>query len=259
MSDIWGRSMSFDLSGGLDGQNMSITLALVLTLLLASRFKNILDTKGSIAAGALGLVVGVLGHWSWLVILLAFLLSSHKATKLNWGEKSKYGFCESIDGSRGWYNVAANGSMPAIIAIYSFTQGNWGDMLWIFTASVAVATSDTWASEIGCLDKRVWMITTMKKCEPGVNGGISINGQFAAIAGSALIGIVALAAGWLPAGGDLTTGITMAAIVSLIGWLGCQMDSLLGAVFENRGLMTKGSVNAASIAFGVIVAWFIFL
>ena len=51
----------------------------------------------------------------------------------------------------------------------------------------------------------------------------------------------------------------MAAIVTLIGWLGCQVDSVLGAVFENRGLMTKGTVNAAAITFGVIVAWFIFL
>ena len=28
------------------------------------------------------------------------------------------------------------------------------------------------------------------------------------------------------------------------------MDSVLGAVLENRGLMTKGTVNAASILFG---------
>lgn len=251
--------MSFDLSGGLDGQNVSISIVLVIALLVASRFKNILDAQGSTAAGILGLIVGVLGHWSWLVILLAFLLSSHKATKWKWEEKSECGFCESIDGSRGWYNVVANGLIPALIAIYSFTQSNWGDMFWVFTASVAVATSDTWASEIGCLDKRVRMITTMKKCVPGVNGGFSPNGQLAAFAGSSLMALVALLIGWIIGGGDITVGIQMAVTVSIIGWVGCQVDSLLGAVLENRGLMTKGSVNFSAITFGVIVAWFIFL
>ena len=41
-------------------------------------------------------------------------------------------------------------------------------------------------------------------------------------------------------------------MIALIGWLGCQVDSVLGAVLENRGLMTKGTVNAAAIAFGII-------
>jgi len=35
-----------------------------------------------------------------------------------------------------------------------------------------------------------------------------------------------------------------------MGWTGCQVDSILGALLENRGLMTKGQVNLASIAFG---------
>ena len=44
-------------------------------------------------------------------------------------------------------------------------------------------------------------------------------------------------------------------LVAIIGWLGCQVDSILGAVFENRGLMTKGTVNAAAITFGIITMW----
>ena len=49
--------------------------------------------------------------------------------------------------------------------------------------------------------------------------------------------------------------IELALLVALIGWLGCQVDSLLGALLENRGLMTKGTVNAAAITFGIIVMW----
>ena len=44
-------------------------------------------------------------------------------------------------------------------------------------------------------------------------------------------------------------------MVAVIGWLGCQVDSILGAVLENRGLMNKGTVNAAAITFGIIAMW----
>ena len=53
----------------------------------------------------------------------------------------------------------------------------------------------------------------------------------------------------------LSKMLTLAAMVTVIGWLGCQVDSILGAVLENRGLMTKGTVNAAAITFGIIAMW----
>ena len=49
--------------------------------------------------------------------------------------------------------------------------------------------------------------------------------------------------------------LELAALVAVIGWLGYQVDSVLGAVLENRGLMTKGTVNAAAITFGIIAMW----
>ena len=44
-------------------------------------------------------------------------------------------------------------------------------------------------------------------------------------------------------------------MVAGIGFLGCQIDSVLGAVLENRGFLTKGSVNAISIISGVLLMW----
>ena len=87
----------------------------------------------------------------------------------------------------------------------------------------------------------------MKECDAGTNGGFSPNGQLAAAAGSVLIAILAFVA---------SQDILLAGLVALIGWLGCQIDSLLGAVLENRGLMTKGSVNAAAITFGILAMWY---
>jgi len=243
-------------TGGLESGNIVITTLLIIALVAASLRARILDTQGVVAAALLGFFVGCLGHWTWLLLLLCFLLSSHVATKWRFEEKTQRGLNESSDGHRGWINVAANGGMPALVALLAFVLGDWEHGLWMFAAAVAVATSDTWASEIGCLDDRVRMITTFKSCEAGVNGGFSPNGQLAAAAGGVLIGISALLSSMVMFSADLNTDIVLACIVAGLGFLGCQIDSVLGAVFENRGFLTKGSVNALSIIAGVALMWF---
>tara|TARA_B100000614_G_scaffold210876_1_gene194005 strand:+ start:1736 stop:2497 length:762 start_codon:yes stop_codon:yes gene_type:complete len=242
-------------SGGFVSGNIVVTTLLIVGLVAASLRARILDKNGVIAAALLGFFVGCLGHWTWLLLLLCFLLSSHVATKWRFEEKTERGLNESSDGHRGWINVAANGGMPALVALLAFVLEDWDHGLWMFAAAVAVATSDTWASEIGCLDDRVRMITTLKPCEAGVNGGFSPNGQMAAASGGILIGASALIAGLVMFSLDLSDGLLLAGVVAGLGFLGCQIDSVLGAVLENRGFLTKGSVNALSIIAGVALMW----
>tara|TARA_B100001079_G_scaffold268975_1_gene280330 strand:+ start:306 stop:1067 length:762 start_codon:yes stop_codon:yes gene_type:complete len=242
-------------SGGFVSGNIVVTTLLIIGLVAASLRARILDKNGVIAAALLGFFVGCLGHWTWLLLLLCFLLSSHVATKWRFEEKTERGLNESSDGHRGWINVAANGGMPALVALLAFVLEDWDHGLWMFAAAVAVATSDTWASEIGCLDDRVRMITTLKPCEAGVNGGFSPNGQMAAASGGILIGASALVAGLVMFSLELSDGLLLAGIVAGLGFLGCQIDSVLGAVLENRGFLTKGSVNALSIIAGVALMW----
>lgn len=242
-------------SGGFVSGNIIITTLLIIALISASLRARILDKNGVIAAALLGFFVGSLGHWTWLLLLLCFLLSSHVATKWRFEEKTARGLNESSDGHRGWINVAANGGMPALVALLAFVLEDWEHGLWMFAAAVAVATSDTWASEIGCLDNRVRMITTFKPCEAGVNGGFSPNGQLAAAVGGILIGISALIASLVMFSLEIGESIQLAGVVAGLGFIGCQIDSLLGAVLENRGFLTKGSVNALSIIAGVGLMW----
>ena len=231
---------------GLTQGNMLVTFGIVGVLILISEKYRVLDRLGVYAAAALGIIVGALGHWTWLVILLGFLGTAHKATKWRFEEKASKGLSESSDGHRSWGNVVANGGLPGLVAIISFILDDHENGLWLFSAAVSVAAADTFASEIGCLDNRVRMITTLKKCEPGLNGGFSPNGQIAALVGSTIIAILAFAS---------EANVELAALVAVIGWLGCQVDSILGAVLENRGLMTKGTVNAAAITSGIIAMW----
>lgn len=245
------------LTGGLNQGNLIVTSIIILGLVTVSSKAKMLDKAGVIAAAILGLTVGGLGHWSWLIILLGFLLSAHKATKWRFEEKLQRGMSESEDGHRSYGNVIANGGLPGLVAIFAWATGDWENGLWMFSAAVAVAASDTFASEIGCLDDNVRMITTFKKCKAGLNGGFSPSGQKAALAGSALIGVLSFPA-WYLTTSDLVlqTGLILSLAVIAIGWLGCQMDSLLGAVLENRGFLTKGGVNGIAITFGFMLMSF---
>ena len=241
-------------SSGPNTGNLVVTAGLVVFLLVMSSRAKMLDSMGSKTAAGLGLIVGGLGHWTWLLILLGFLLSSHKATKWRFDEKKALGLSESSDGHRGWTNVVANGAIPGLICIYAYLSDDWATVVWLFGAAVAVAASDTFASEIGCLDPRVRMITTFKPCEQGENGGFSPNGQLAAAVGSSVVAVLTYIAWWLTAPNDgAVNGAQLCAVLAVIGWLGCQIDSYLGALLENRGYMSKGAVNASAITGGVLL------
>ena len=246
--------MNLEMVGGFNQTNLLISVALVMVLMVISRIRKILNESGTWAAAIMGLVVAIGGHWTWLITLLAFLSAGFFVTRWRYDEKKEMGFNEGEDGERDWTNVISNGGVPMLISLYAFMTEDWQELLPIFVASVAVATSDTFASEVGCLDKRVYMITTLKKCEPGLNGGFSPNGQIAALVGALLISFVATALGMLVGAEALSSPVEFIVSISIIGFLGCQVDSLLGALLENRGYIGKGTVNTLAIATGAIIA-----
>ena len=246
--------MNLEMVGGFNQTNLLISVALVMILMVISRIRKILNESGTWAAAIMGLVVAIGGHWTWLVTLLAFLSAGFFVTRWRYDEKKEMGFNEGEDGERDWTNVISNGGVPMLISLYAFITEDWQELLPIFVASVAVATSDTFASEVGCLDKRVYMITTLKKCEPGLNGGFSPNGLIAALVGALLISLVAMALGMLVGAEALSSPVEFIVSISIIGFLGCQVDSLLGALLENRGYIGKGTVNTLAIATGAIIA-----
>ncbi len=246
--------MEFEMVGGFDQTNLLISFGLILVLIIISRLRHILNEEGTWAAAALGLGVAIAGHWSWLLILLSFLGTGFAATRWRYEEKVEKGLHEMAEGERGWTNVVANGGVPLIVSIIATVTGDWETMFPIFTVAVAVAASDTFASELGSLDERVFMITTMKRCEQGINGGFSSTGQLAAMAGALLIAVVGLVLGTLVGADAVASPSEFILSVTIIGFIGCQIDSLFGAILENRGLIGKGTVNALAIGSGALIA-----
>lgn len=252
MTSTFAQEIGITMDIGDDG---IISIILVLALLLLSRFRDLLDNSGLIAATITGLTVSLMGHWTWLVTLFTFLVIGSLATKWRIDEKKLLSLEEANEGLRSWRNVLANGGAVSLVAIYNYI--NPGEE-WIYIAAIAsisVALSDTLASEIGSLDNRTRSITTLQSVPAGTNGGMSPTGTVAALVGAIVISIVGVI---FSPDNLIISEIELFLLLTLIGWLGCQVDSLLGALLENRGYLGKHSVNFIATLSGSLMAIFFY-
>lgn len=213
---------------------------------LVSYGMRVLDVPGSVLAFAMALVIVLSpGGYLWLLLLIGFVLFGFVVTKMFWLRKEQMGVAEGTRGVRGWRNVAANGLVPAILALLAIWVPK-EHVLVGFVAAIATASSDTFASELGVLSNRVYLLVEpWKKVPRGTNGGVSNWGHLMALVGAAAPSLVAVPLVGLP--------WTLVWVPIVAGWLGCQVDSVLGWLFEEeRGraisLLTKSDVNFLSIA-----------
>ncbi len=238
-----------------------LIIIICFTLSFLAHRKSILTKNGSIGAFFVGIIIGIMGHITWVILLLIFFLTSFLATKYKFEYKKTKGLQEGKGGERGLKNVLANGAVPVLIAILSFVSEHYsyldkGTWSIIFISSIAVAASDTLASELGVISDKVYLITNGKRVKAGVDGGISALGQMAAFiaaAYTAALGFLAFTYF------DLIDQCWCFVIplVTFIGFLGCQVDSVFGATLETKGILTKLTNNLSSIAIGAIIAWWI--
>ncbi len=221
--------------------------------------RHLLDLPGTAAAVVVGLVIGILGHPTWLFVLLVYMVSSFAATKYRFERKLQMGVAEGTRGERSWRNVVDNGGVPAAVAAVTglypaaFPPGTSG---LVFLTAIAVAAADTMASEIGVLSKEAVLIThPHRRVEAGTNGGVSMLGHGAAAFAGAYVAVT----GYLLFGAFAPSTMQVAPpfllVPAVLGFVGCQLDSLMGATFELGGRMTKGWVNFLSIASSTGLAW----
>ena len=228
-----------------------ISIILVSALLLVSKLRDMLDSSGLLAAMGVGLTVSLLGHWTWLVILVVFLFVGSMATKWRFEEKRALSIQESNEGARGWRNVMANGAAASLVAVLAwFGEGDWYFLA--VACTVSVALSDTLASEIGSLDPRTRSIITLEAVPPGTNGGMSPTGTAAALLGALLIAAVSVLLA--PVYGEPMSAASIFVVVTIVGWLGCQVDSILGELLENKGYIGKHTVNFLATLSGAAMA-----
>jgi uncharacterized protein (TIGR00297 family) len=231
-------------------------LLLVLTLCgvlsIVSYRLRLLDASGSLAAFGMGVIIGSFGSINWLILLIAFALAGFVVTKYKFEQKASEGLQEGTKGERNYLNVVANGLVPAAIAVISFALGEKDSPMarLVYLCAIAEAASDTIASELGVLSPRVKLITTFRPVPPGTNGGISAYGTAWAFLGATLASLLGWAILFPMEWPDLRLLIPI-----LTGFLGCNIDSLIGATWEREGRISKLGNNMVSMAVAAIVGF----
>ena len=254
--------MALDLVG-----TAVVSTALCGVLCYLAYVKDVLTLDGTVAAFAVGMVIGILGDVTWLLVLLFFLLSSFLATRYKFALKKAMGVQEGVKGERRATNVLANGIAPMVAAILSFTNPSWFPRTVsgvVFLSAIAVAGADTLASEIGVLQRKAYLITTFQRVQPGTDGGISWLGQTCAVGAALYTAVV----GWFVLG-DLARvyGLSptvpvipsLLLIPAVVGFVGCQIDSVIGATLERKGIVNKKTTNLLATSAGAILSYLILL
>ena len=240
----------------------SISLILCILLALFAYLRGILDSSGSLAAFTIGIVIAIFGNIYWLLTLISFLIVTFIVTKLGFSNKQSKGVAQGKHGERNARNVLANGMLPALIPILIPWLG-WKVTGLLFIVCISEAASDSFANEVGVLSDKAYLITNLRKrVKAGTHGGISVQGELAGLAGA----IIPATFGWvliseynkslIPITDIAQMPMTAMTLVLpiLLGFLGCHIDSVLGATLQLKKLISNDTVNFLSITFTFIIA-----
>jgi len=228
----------------------------VVLAFLAYRYK-IADVSALFSAAVLGVLIILFTNLWWYILLVAFFIFGGGCTKYKFKQKKAAGLAESKTGIRSYENVFSNSIWALIIAVlygilYQHPDFGWlaAPLVFAYVGAVATATGDTMASEIGVTAKGpTYMITNFRKARPGEDGGVSLLGEFAALVGSVVIGLMAFGFGIID-----SLGLSLLVAVAG-GFLGTNIDSILGAVLQKRGYLTNSGVNIVSTLLGAIISF----
>jgi uncharacterized protein (TIGR00297 family) len=215
----------------------------------AFRFKTA-DLSGLFSTSLIGIILIVFADARWFLIMLSFFILGSISTRYRYEFKKKIGVEQGRGGARGYRNVFANGIVAAAAAVLYgvFVRP---EFIVLYMGCVATAAADTMASEIGVTGGTPYMITTFKKVPIGTNGGVTATGEFVAIAGGFGVCLVAL----------LLNVITpwMLLLCTIAGFVGTNIDSIVGATLENRGFLGNAGTNLLATLGGGLFALALFV
>lgn len=207
------------------------------------------SVEGMLSGVLLCLLTVVLGGPEWFVLLVSFYAIGGLSTKYRYETKKARGVAEENAGARGTGNVLGN-SAVALAALLGYAAAAHlpvGPELFFyaFAGSLAAAMGDTLSSEFGGLFDDPRLVTTGERVPPGTDGAVTWQGEVAGIAGSALVGLVAVAL--------FPVGAVAGGVVAAGGVAGMTVDSLLGATVEGDRIENE-AVNLLATLGGAVAS-----
>ncbi|GMH87644.1 hypothetical protein TrST_g6000 [Triparma strigata] len=228
----------------------------LLFALSTNKISNHLTPSGLVHAFILASGLSSFGgwtHWSTAVCYFTFGVS---VTKFRMSEKTAKGIAEGRRGRRGPENVWGSAAVALVCSLCSaFADATTGEcfrvskQLWelAFVSAFATKLADTFASEIGKgFGKTTFLITTLKKVDPGTEGAVSAEGTAAAVVGGALLAAFALALG-------VINSKRAFMIATVAAFFATNIESVIGATIQ-KGWMTNEVVNFVNTLVGAVTA-----
>lgn len=166
----------------------------------------------------------------WLLPLLCFFVSSVVIGKLFPSASTATDAKHARP--RDAMQVGANGG-PYVLLCLLFPPVNYlgvGMSIWELSllCLAAIATADTWSSEIGQYFRWPTVdLMTWKKVPPGLSGGVSLPGMVAGLFGATLIAMLGYGLVSIPHFSGLV-------LVAVFGFIGMLIDSLIGSLFQAK-------------------------
>ncbi len=223
------------------------------------------NVSGALGGWLLGAILIFGAGWPMYVALLAFFIIGTAATKLGYQRKAKLGLAQEGGGRRGFSHAFSNVGVAAIcsIAVSRLSRVDIDPLQWMMLAylmgiaSLATATADTTASEIGQLiGRRAFLPLTLKRVPVGTDGAISIEGTVAGLFGGAIVALAGVTA--MQYGLDLEPGPLAIPIVTACAFLGSYLESIAGSWNRKRieRPVPNGVLNFFNTAAGALLLYF---
>jgi uncharacterized protein (TIGR00297 family) len=223
------------------GRRFLMAIAITGIFALLAWFAGGVNVTGALAGSAVAFIMAIRDLRMFLALLVVFAVTL-AATRVGYARKQQLRAAEPPGGRTAAQAMANLGVAALVVAI---AAPGWPVLA---LAALAEAAADTGSSEIGmAFAGRTLLITTFKPVPAGTDGGVSSRGTVAALL-SAIA--VAAAAVWTS-----LVSLYDGAFIATAGFLGVQIDSLLGAIFERRGRLNNDLVNLLSTAATAGIAW----
>ncbi|MEW6509352.1 MAG: DUF92 domain-containing protein [Bacteroidota bacterium] len=204
------------------------TVLLATAAAVISHRTGLLTAGGAAAQWVLATLLFGIGGWQWVVPMLAFFLPASLISHIPSDRRTRAETISSKGAQRDAVQVLANGGVGGLILLMWWAKP---ETVWYgaYLGAVGAAAADTWGTEIGTMSpESTRLITTLRRVDRGVSGGITLSGYFAGAVGSALIFAAGLP--WILE--EARWQFALATIGASLA--GTTFDSLLGAAVQAR-------------------------
>ncbi len=216
-----------------------VLIFLIIFSILSYKLR-LLDFEGILVANAVGLAAITYGPNPLINFLAVVLLFIFGEIASNYPIKKHE--------KRGIWNVIGN-SLPALLCLALIIIYPEYDLFFelAFFGAISAALADTLSSEIGYYSRsKPRLITNLREVERGVDGGVTLLGEIAALIGGIIIGLFHF----------FFFGNYFYMIVIIVsGLIGSNFDSLMGAIFQRKKILNNTHVNLLGGLSGALFAF----